>query len=239
MKLPLRRLKEDGGSSPDAARGRLSMSNNDLTWEEKAALTAPRRSSSPLLWLFGGAAAVVAAGALAWAAGFIDPLGSGPIRTLTADFATLASGMRTDQNWNNNNDYMKAMVKNGALEVKANTTLFVDRKVLIDKENPLDISVTATGVSDEVEFYAGLLAYDASGKALTGVGGKPYFYALNNEKPKPGVGGQTAWSKIVKLEDLTTYFGKTVQIADTRIFMAVQSDDGSFDPVKLVKLEIK
>jgi hypothetical protein len=215
------------------------MSNNDLTWEEKAAAVAPRRSGSPLAWLLGGAAAVVVAGALAWAGGFIDPLGTGPARTMSADFGTLASSMRTDQNWKNNNDYMKAMVKNGALEVKANTTLFVDRKVLIDKEDPLDISVTASGVSDEIEFYAGLLAYDASGKALTGAGGKPYFYALNNEKPKAGANGQTVWSKTVKLDDLTAFFGKTAKIADARVFMAVQSDDGSFDPVKLTKFELK
>lgn len=220
------------------------MSNNDLTWEEKAAAAAattvpPRRSGSPLVWLLGGAFAVVAAGALAVATGLIDPLGDMPVRTMSADFASMSKGMRTDQNWGNKNDYMAGFVKNGKLELKANTTLFIDRKVVVDKEDPIELSFTAEGVSDEVEFYAGLLAYDKAGKALNGPDGKPYLYAINNDKPKAGATGGSVWTKTVKLDDMTAYFGKTAQIADARVFLAVQSDDGSFDPVKLTRFELK
>ncbi len=215
------------------------MSDNDVTWEEKAAKAAPRRSNSPLLWLLGGAAAVIAAAAVATMAGLIDPLGTGPMRSMSADFGKLASGMRTDQNWANKNDYMAAMVKNGKLEVKSNTTLFIDRKVVVDKDDPLELSITAEGVSDEVKLYAGFLAYDKAGKALTGAGGKPYLYAINNEEPKAGAAGAKVWTKSVKLDDFSAFFGKTAQIADARVFMAVQSDDGSFDPVRLSRFELK
>jgi hypothetical protein len=212
---------------------------NDVTWEEKAAKAARRRSGSPLLWLLGGAAIVIAAAAAATMAGLIDPLGTNPVRTMSADFGTLASGMRTDQNWTHKNDYMAAMVKNGKLEVKSNTTLFVDRKVVVDKDDPIEISVSAQGVTDEVKFYVGLLAYDTAGKALKGTDGKPYLYAINNEKPKTGADGTSMWSTTIKLDDITARFGKTVQIADARVFMAVQSDDGSFDHVELTRFELK
>jgi hypothetical protein len=215
---------------------------NDVTWEEKAAAAAnaaPRRSGSPLLWLLGGAAAVIAGAAVATMAGLIDPLGTNPVRTMSADFGSLASGMRTDQNWANKNDYMAGMVKNGKLEVKSNTTLFIDRKIAVEKDNPLEISITGEGVTDEVKLYAGFLAYDSAGKALTGAGGKPYLYAINGEKPKPGAAGASVWTKTVKLDDFAAFFGKTAKIADARAFLAVQSEDGSFDPVKLSRFELK
>jgi hypothetical protein len=215
------------------------MSDNDVTWEEKAARAAPRRSGSPLLWLLGGAAAVIAAAAAATMAGLIDPLGTGPVRSMSADFGKLASGMRTDQNWASKNDYMAAMVKNGKLEVKANTTLFVDRKVVVEKDDPIELSITAEGVTDEVRLYAGFLAYDSAGKALTGTGGKPYLYAINGDQPKSGAAGASIWAKTVKLDDFAAFFGKSAQIADARVFFAVQSDDGSFDPVKLSRFELK
>jgi hypothetical protein len=212
---------------------------NDVTWEEKAAEPAPRRSGSPFLWLLGGAATVFAAAAVATMAGLIDPLGASPVRTMSADFSALASGMRTDQNWKTKNDYMAAMVKNGRLEVKSNTTLFIDRKVVVAKDDPIELSITADGMTDEVRLYAGLLAYDKAGKTLTGAGGKPYLYVINGDKPKPGAAGASVWTKTVKLDDFTAFFGKTAQIADARVFLAVQSDDGLFDPLKLSRFELK
>jgi hypothetical protein len=111
--------------------------------------------------------------------------------------------------------------------------------VVVAKDDPIELSITADGMTDEVRLYAGLLAYDKAGKTLTGAGGKPYLYVINGDKPKPGAAGASVWTKTVKLDDFTAFFGKTAQIADARVFLAVQSDDGSFDPLKLSRFELK
>jgi hypothetical protein len=215
--------------------------SNDETLMSDTAGTASRTGRSGLI-LIGAAVVLIAVGAFfAVSNGWINLGSSAPVRSMDSDFGSLARGMRTDQNWEGKNEYMTGFVKGTGLEIKANTTFFLDRKLIVEKDDPLEFTVTLKGVSSQVKIYAGILAYDGEGKVLKSKNGQIYFYCINNGTPlqnRPGQPGGSELKKTVTLSDLSGYYGLTAPIANARFFIAAQSEDKSFPPVTLEHIKL-